>query len=48
MGGLGAEAYKRMLREEGKAYMDKLETDRQKSVKALDHYLLLLDYYKGI
>lgn len=45
-GGMGAEAYKRMLREEGKAYMDKLEQDRNKSVKAYDHYLELLKEYK--
>lgn len=47
-GGQGAEAYKRMLREEGKAYMDKLEKDRQQTVKAYDHYIGLLEYYKGI
>lgn len=47
MGGMGAEAYKKMLREEGQAYMDKLEEDRQKSVKAYDHYLELLETYKG-
>ena len=47
-GGMGAEAYKRMLREEGKAYMDLLEKDRQKSVKAYDFYLDLLKYYQGI
>ena len=48
MGGMGAEAYKRMLREEGKAYMDKLEEDRQKTVKAYTHYEELLEYYKSI
>jgi len=48
MGGMGAEAYKRMLREEGKAYMDLLEKDRQKIVKAYTHYVSLLDYYKSI
>lgn len=47
-GGMGAEAYKKMLREEGKAYMDKLEKERQETVKAIDHYLELLEYYKGI
>ena len=45
-GGMGAEAYKRMLKEEGKAYMHKLEKDRQKSVKAYDHYVQLLEEYK--
>jgi len=47
-GGMGAEAYKRMLREEGKAYMDKLEKDRQVTIKAYDHFIELLEYYKGI
>jgi Zn-finger protein len=45
-GGQGAEAYKRMLKEEGKAYMDKLEADRQKTVKAYDFYTQLLEEYK--
>lgn len=48
LGGMGAEAYKRMLREEGKAYMEQLEQDRQKTVKAYDHYVELLEYYKSI
>lgn len=46
--GMGAEAYKRMLKEEGRAYMDKLEQDRNKSVKAYDFYVGLLEYYKSI
>lgn len=48
LGGAGTEAYKRMLREEGQAYVDKLEVDRQKTVKAYDHYIALLEYYKSI
>ena len=47
-GGQGAEAYKRMLREEGKAYMAEMEKDRQKITKAYDHYVNLLSYYKSI
>lgn len=47
-GGMGAEAYKKMLREEGQAYMDKLEQERQQSVKAYDHYQELLIYYRTI
>ena len=47
-GGMGAEAYKRMLKEEGKAYMDKLEKDRQITVKAYDHFIHLLDYYTSL
>jgi hypothetical protein len=45
-GGMGAEAYKKMLREEGKPYMDKLEDDRKKTIKAYDHYLELLNTYR--
>ena len=47
-GGMGAEAYKRMLREEGKPYMNLLEKDRQKTVKAYDFYVELLEYYKSL
>lgn len=45
-GGRGAEFYARMLRENGQEYMDKLEQDRQKTVKAIDHFLLLIEEYK--
>lgn len=45
---MGAEAYKRMLKEEGQVYMNKLEKDRQVSVKAYDFYVQLLEEYKGI
>ena len=45
-GGAGAEAYKRMLKEEGQAYMELLEQERQKTVKAYDFYLELLNTYK--
>ena len=45
-GGSGAEAYKRMLREEGQAYMDLLEKEKQQTVKAYDHYLGLLEIYR--
>ena len=47
-GGMGAEAYKRMLKEEGQAYMDKIEKDRQVTVKASDFYTKLLSEYKNI
>lgn len=47
-GGMGAEAYKRMLREEGKTYMDKLEKDRQVTVKAYNFYIKLLAEYKTV
>lgn len=47
-GGQGAEAYKRMLKEEGKEYMAKLERDRNVTVKAYDFYVDLLAYYKTV
>jgi hypothetical protein len=45
-GGMGAEAYKRLLKENGKVWMDNLEKDRQKSVKAIDQYNKLLKEYE--
>lgn len=48
LGGMGTEAYKRMLKEEGKEYMAKLEKDRNVTVKAVDHYTNLLAYYKTL
>lgn len=48
LGGQGAVAYKRMLKEEGKIYMDKLESDRKIIVKASDFYPILLEEYKQI
>jgi hypothetical protein len=45
---MGAEAYKRMLKEEGRDFMDKLEQDRNITVKAIDHYTDLLAYYKTV
>lgn len=47
-GGMGAEAYKRMLKEEGQTFMDTMEKDRQVSVKAYDYYVKLLLEYKEI
>ena len=45
MGGMGAEAYRRMLEENGQEFMDQLQKDRQVSVKAMDWYLQLLEKY---
>lgn len=45
-GGMGAEFYRRMLKECGSQYMEDLEKDRQKSVKAIDHYLYLFAKYQ--
>lgn len=47
-GGMGAEAYKRMLKEEGKLYMEKLEQDRTITVKSTDWYTKLLAEYKTL
>lgn len=44
-GGRGAEFYARMLKENGQSFMDELERDRQKTVKAMDYYLDLLALY---
>jgi hypothetical protein len=45
---MGAEAYKRMLKEEGELFMAQLERDRNKLVKAYDHYLKVLSEYQKI
>jgi hypothetical protein len=45
-GGMGAEALKRMTKEYGQEFMEKLEKDRNISVKAMDYYLELLERYK--
>ena len=48
-GGMGAEAYKRMLKEIGPKEMQKLEADRQVTTNAYNHYLkVLADYQKLI
>lgn len=47
-GGRGADFYKRMLKEIGKEKMEKLEKDRQVTVKAYDHYSKLLVEYEEI
>jgi hypothetical protein len=43
---MGAEFYRRMLKEEGKPFMNRLERDRKVTVKAYDHYVELLELYK--
>lgn len=47
-GGRGADFYKRMLQEIGQEEMEKLEKDRQVTVKAYDHYIKLLSEYQLI
>ena len=47
-GGMGADYYKRKLAELGEKEMARLEQDRQKTVKAYDFYLELLDKYRAV
>lgn len=44
-GGMGADFYKKMLIEIGPEAMEKLERDRQVTVKAYDHYLRIYAEY---
>lgn len=46
LGGNGAVFYKKMLAENGQEYMEKLERDKQITVKAYDYYTELLTKYK--
>lgn len=46
-GGMGADFYKRKLDELGKKRMNELEQMRNKTVKAYDYYLELLENYKS-
>lgn len=48
LGGMGADFYKRMLKEEGQEYMIRLEMDRRKTVKAYDHYIKVFAEYEEI
>lgn len=46
-GGMGADFYKRMLKEIGEEKMTELQNDRQKLVNAYDHYnSLIIEYQK--
>lgn len=47
-GGMGAEAYTRMLKEIGEEKMAQLQKDRQVTVNAMDHYLKLIKEYTEI
>lgn len=48
LGGNGAEFYRRMMVEIGPTAMSELILDRQKSVKAYDHYQSLIPKYQEI
>ena len=45
-GGRGVEFYLKMVEQEGQEYVSQILADKQKTVKAYDHYLLLLEEYK--
>lgn len=48
MGGMGADYYDRMLKEIGEDKMNELKQDRNKTVKAYDYYVELLEKYKKL
>lgn len=48
LGGNLAEYYRKMLKQNGKKYMDKLYADKQKTTKAYDHYVALLAEYINV
>lgn len=52
LGGMGAVFLKRMLKDEGRAYMNRLEDlkieDKRVTLKSFDHYTKLLAEYKQI
>lgn len=45
-GGMGADFYLKMCKENGEEFMQKLQRDRQVTVKAYEFYIALLDIYK--
>ncbi len=47
-GGMGADFYAKMLKENGKKYMKQLQKDRQITVSAFEHYEKTLETYKKI
>ena|SRR3990167_1581903 len=46
--GMGGIAFDKMLQEHGLEYMEQLKKDRLFSVKAMEHYVTLLDYLKSL
>lgn len=48
LGGRGADYYVKMLQEIGQEKMEELQRDRQKTVRAYDFYLELLEKYKKL
>lgn len=48
LGGNGSAFYRNLVNIEGQEYVDKLFEDKQKTIKAYDYYLMLLNEYKNI
>lgn len=48
LGGNGGEFYRRMVIEMGQEHVDQIYQDKQKTVKAYDHYLTLIESYKKL
>ena len=48
LGGNGAEFYTRMVLRDGLEYVNQIYKDRQKTVKAYDHYQLILSEYEKL
>ncbi len=48
LGGNGSSYYKHLLEEEGQEYIDQLFRDKQRIVKAMDHYTELYEKYKAM
>lgn len=48
LGGNGSEYYRRMVEEMGQEHVDQIFRDKQKIVKAYDHYLMLCEEYKSM
>ena len=47
LGGAGADFHLRLIEREGKEYVDKIHADRNKIVKALDHYKYMVEWYQN-
>ena len=46
LGGAGADYHLRLIEEEGKPYVNRIHKDRQITVKALDHYYKMIEWYQ--
>lgn len=48
LGGMGAVFIEKMRKVEGNRYVNKILKDRQKTVNAMDHYLMIYERYKKL